>query len=70
MRDEALPNQCADEVELRMTLATSQNKISELVAVNQQLQREVANLQTTVSWLLGRVLPGRIGCNAGWNKGF
>ncbi|XP_067932077.1 ARF GTPase-activating protein GIT2-like isoform X2 [Watersipora subatra] len=51
LQEEAVHNNYSDEVELRMSLASSQNKISELVSINQQLQREVAHLKTTISQL-------------------
>ena len=49
--EEVTSTHCTDEVELRMSLASSQNKISELMNVNQQLMREVAQLKITVSSL-------------------
>ncbi|KAF6017751.1 GIT2 [Bugula neritina] len=45
-------DQLADEVELRMALSASQTKISELTTINQQLQREVNNLQASMKRLM------------------
>lgn len=41
--------QCNEEVELRMALAQSEDRISELVSINKQLQREVSSLKNNVS---------------------
>ena len=47
-------SQCQDEVELRMALAQSQDKVSELVSLNSQMQREINKLKDTVSSALQR----------------
>ena len=47
-------SQCQDEVELRMALAQSQDKVSELVSLNSQMQREINKLKDTVSSALHR----------------
>ena len=47
-------SQCQDEVELRMALAQSQDKVSELVSLNSQMQREINKLKDTVSSELQR----------------